>query len=126
MALTLMDSPILMIGKQRIAKVNHRSIGKALSFNQCIVHLRSEMQKTVSIWTAKAKSYSASEMAIEILYLCNLLETLEFSQALETLVYEDNTACIKWVNHLLSGRTTSRLGYIGPTTGHYWHYIHYI
>ena len=39
------------------------------------------MQKTVSLSTAEADYYSASEMAIEVLYLRNLLAIMGFEQA---------------------------------------------
>ncbi len=47
------------------------------------------MQKTVSLSTAEAEYYSASEMAIEVLYLRNLLANMGFEQAPDTPVYED-------------------------------------
>ena len=50
------------------------------------------MQETVSLSTAKAEYYAASEMAIEIIYLRNLLSQYG-------LVYEDNTGAS-------SGKTT--------------------
>ena len=52
------------------------------------------MQKTVSLLNAEAEYYLASEMAIEVLYLRNLLENMGFLQEPDTPVYEDNTACI--------------------------------
>ena len=60
------------------------------------------MQKTVSLSTAEY--YSASEMAIEVLYLRNLLANMGFAQAPDTPVYEDNAACIEWGNHVIGGR----------------------
>ena len=62
------------------------------------------MQKTVSLSTAEAEYYSASEMAIEMLYLSNLLANMGFEQAPDTPVYEDNAACIEWGNHVICGR----------------------
>ena len=53
------------------------------------------MQKTVSLSTAEAEYYSASEMAIEVLYLRKLLANIGFEQAPETPVYEDKTVCIE-------------------------------
>ncbi len=47
------------------------------------------MQKTVSLSTAEAEYYSASEMAIEVLYLRNLLENMGFMPTPDTPVYED-------------------------------------
>ena len=62
------------------------------------------MQKTVSLSTAEAEYYSASEMAIEVLYLRSLLANMGFEQAPDTPVYEDTAACIEWVNHVIGGR----------------------
>ena len=56
--------------------------------------LQSKMQKTVSLSTAEAEYYSASEMAIEVLYIRSLLENMGFVQAPDSPVYEDNTVCI--------------------------------
>ncbi len=48
----------------------------------------SKMQKTVSLSSA-AEEYSASEMAIEIIYLCNLLGNMGMPQGDNTVVFED-------------------------------------
>ncbi len=69
---------------------------------------RSKMQKTVSLSIAEAEYYAASEMGIEILYLRNLLGTMGFTQKPDTPVYEDNTACIEWGNHIISGRERAK------------------
>ncbi len=66
------------------------------------------MQKTVSLSTAEAEYYSASEMAIEVLYPRNLLENMGFMPAPDTPVYEDNTACIEWENHVIGGRERAK------------------
>ncbi len=39
------------------------------------------MQKTIFLSTAEAEYYAASEMAIEVIYLRNLLENMGFPQA---------------------------------------------
>ena len=44
---------------------------------------------------AEAEYYSASETAIEVLYLRNLLANMGFEQAPDTPVYEDNATCIE-------------------------------
>ena len=77
-------------------------------FNETIVLWRSKMQKTVSLSTAEAEYYAASEMAIEVIYLRNLLENMGFPQAPDTPVYEDNTACIEWGNHVIWGRERAK------------------
>jgi hypothetical protein len=54
----------------------------------------------------EAEYHSASEMAIEIIYLCNLpvLGNMGLQQGDNTVVFEDNTACMEWSNHVISGR----------------------
>ena len=66
------------------------------------------MQKTVSLSTAEAEYYAASEMAIEIIYLRNLLSNMGFPEKPNTQVYEDNTACIEWGNHVIGGRERAK------------------
>jgi hypothetical protein len=89
--------------------VSRRSTtGLMARFNETIVLWRSKMQKTVSLSTAEAEYYAASEMAIEVIYLRNLLENMGFPQAPDTPVYEDNTACIEWGNHVIGGRERAK------------------
>jgi hypothetical protein len=57
------------------------------------------MQKTISLPTAEAEYYAASEIAVEIIYLHSLLKNMVFQQADDTPVYKDNTACIEWGYH---------------------------
>ena len=66
------------------------------------------MQKTVFLSTAEAEYYSASEMAIDVLYLRNLLANMGFEQATDTPVYEDNAACFEWGNHVIGGRERAK------------------
>ena len=66
------------------------------------------MQNTVLLSTAEAEYYSASEMAIEGLYLRNLLDNMGFMPAPDTLKYEVKTACIKWGNHVINGRERAK------------------
>jgi hypothetical protein len=66
------------------------------------------MQKTISFSTGEAEYYAASEMAIEVIYLRNLLENMGFPQVPDTLVYEDNTACIEWGNHVIGERERAK------------------
>ncbi len=47
-------------------------------------------------------------MAFEVLYLRNLLENMRFMPAPDTPVYEDNTACIEWGNHVIGGREQAK------------------
>ena len=69
---------------------------------------KSKMQTTVSLSTAEAEYHSASEMAIEVLYLRNLLANMGFEQAPDTPVYENNAACIESGNHVIGGRERAR------------------
>ncbi len=59
----------------------------------------------------------ASKMAIKVIYLCNLLksnaQSMGFPQDPDTLVYEDNTICIDWENHVIRGR--ERAEHIDPS-----------
>ena len=66
------------------------------------------MQKTNALSTAEAKYYSASEMAVEITYLRNLMRNMGLPQEDDTPVYEDNTACIEWGNHIIGGRERAK------------------
>jgi hypothetical protein len=54
--------------------------------------------------TAEEEYYAASEIAIEIIHLRNLLHNMGFPQGDDTPVYKDNTACIKWGNNIIGGR----------------------
>jgi hypothetical protein len=62
------------------------------------------MQKTIALLTAEAEYYSASEIAFEIKHLRNLIRNMGLPQKDESPVYEDNTACIEWGNHIIGGR----------------------
>jgi len=66
------------------------------------------MQKTTALSTAEAEYYSASTAATEVIYLRNLLENMGLAQKSPTPVYEDNTACIEWGNHVIGGRERAK------------------
>ncbi len=66
------------------------------------------MQKTIALSTAEAEYYSASEMAVEIIYLHNLIRNMGLPQDDDTPVYEDNTACIEWGNGIIGGRERAK------------------
>ncbi len=66
------------------------------------------MQITIALSTAEAEYYSASEIAVEIIYLRNLIRNMGLPQEDDTPVYEDNTACIEWENHIISGRERAK------------------
>ena len=63
------------------SRVYRSSTGLFARYNRGVIMWRSKMQKTVSLSTAEAEYYSASEMAIEVLYLRNLLANMGFEQA---------------------------------------------
>jgi hypothetical protein len=67
-----------------------------------------DYSKTTALSTAEAEYYSASTAATEVLYLRNLLEHMGFAQQAPTPVYEDNTACIEWGNHVIGGRERAK------------------
>ena len=79
-------------------------------YNNSIVLWRSRMQKTIALSTAEAEYYSASEIAVEleIIYLRNLIRNMGFHQDDDTPVYEDNTACIEWGNHIIGDRERAK------------------
>ncbi len=49
-----------------------------------------------------------SEIAVEIIYLRNLIRDMGLPQEDDTLVYEDNTVCIEWGNHIIGGRERAK------------------
>ncbi len=82
--------------------------GLLARYNKSIVLWRSRMQKTNALSTAEAEYYSASEMAVEIIYLRNLIQNMGLPQEDDTPVYENNTACIEWGNHIIGGRERAK------------------
>jgi hypothetical protein len=82
--------------------------GLLARYNRSLLMWRSKMQKTVALSTAEAEYYSVSEMAIEVIYLRNLLSSMGLPQEDYTEVFEDNTACIEWSNHVLGGRERAK------------------
>jgi hypothetical protein len=84
--------------------------GLLARYTNSIVLWRSRMQKTIALSTAEAEYYSASEIAVEleIIYLRNLIRNMGFHQDDDTPVYEDNTACIEWGNHIIGGRKRAK------------------
>ncbi len=69
---------------------------------------RSRIQKTIALSTAEAEYDSASEIAVEIIYLRNLIRNMGLQQEDGTPGYEDNTACIEWGNHIIGGRERAK------------------
>jgi hypothetical protein len=58
------------------------------------------MQKTIALSTEEAEYYSASEFAVEIIDLRNLIRNMGLLHEDDTSAYEDNTAHIEWGNHI--------------------------
>ena len=73
-------------------------------YNRAIVLWRSKLQKTISSSITEAEYYAASRIAIEIIYHRNSHDNMGFKPDNDTPVYEDNTACIEWGNHVIGGR----------------------
>ena len=82
--------------------------GLIARYNRTPILWRSRMQKTVALSSAEAEYYSASEMAVEIIYLRNLLNNMGLPAGDNTSVFEDNTACIEWANHIMGGRERAK------------------
>ncbi len=61
------------------------------------------MLKSVALSSAEEETYSAPEIAIEIIYLRTLQANLQLRQQDYTPVFEDYTACIEWANHVIEG-----------------------
>ena len=66
------------------------------------------MQETAAPPTAEAEYCAASEMAIELTYLRNLVGTMRIPQLDSTAVLEDSTACIEWSNRVMGGRELAK------------------
>ena len=81
-------------------------------YNHCPVLWKSKVQKTVALSSVEAEYYSASEMAIEIIYLRTLLSNMLLRHSDYTPVFEDNTACIERANHVIGGREHANLKHI--------------
>jgi hypothetical protein len=77
--------------------------GLMAQYNRGQVQWKSKMEKSVELSSAEAEYYLASKMAIEIIYLSTLLVDIKLRQSDYTLVFEDNTACIEWANHVVGG-----------------------
>ena len=103
--------------------------GLLARYNRSLLMWRSKMQKSIALSTAEAEYYSVSEMAIEMIYLRNLLANMGLPQEDYTEVFEDNTACIEWSNHVLGGRERAKhidirkhFAHEAVQNGHIWLY----
>jgi hypothetical protein len=77
--------------------------GYVLMLNGGAISWRSRRQDSVSLSTSEAEYIAASQCGQEVVYLREILRESFFEQAEETLVYEDNRACI-----LMSENSVSR------------------
>ena len=103
--------------------------GNLMLYNKSPIMWRSKMQKSIALSTAEAEYYSVSEMAIEMIYLRNLLANMGLPQEDFTEVFEDNAACIEWSKHVLGGRERAKhidirkqFAHEAVQNGHIWLY----
>lgn len=77
--------------------------GYALMLNGAAISWKSKRQSVVALSTAEAEFIAASSMVQEVIYARRLLEKLGFPQTDPTLIYEDNSTCIKWAGGAVGG-----------------------
>lgn len=88
---------------RRRRRLQRRTTGFMAQYSKGPSAWRSRMQKTISLSTAEAEHYAISEMAIEVLYLRNLLGTWDFGntsrhQYTKTIWRASNGVIISWVD----------------------------
>jgi hypothetical protein len=77
--------------------IDRKSTSGALHFlGYDRVHWMSKKQGCVSLSTAKAEYVTASSCAQDVVWLRGVLFDLKFQQTYPTVIFEDNTAAIKW------------------------------
>jgi hypothetical protein len=77
--------------------VDRNSTSGALHyFSEDLVHWTSEMQGCVALSTAEAEYVAASSCAQDVIWLRGVLCDLNYQQREPTVIFEDNTAAIKW------------------------------
>jgi hypothetical protein len=82
--------------------------GTIFRYNGAPISWRSKQQKTISLFTAEAEYYSASEGAVQALYIRGLLINMGFDPEGWTPIHEDNNACIEWGNNVIGGRERAK------------------
>jgi hypothetical protein len=70
--------------------------GALLYFGENLVHWTSKKQGCVALSTAKAEYVAASSCAEDVIWLRGVLCDLNYQQREPTVIFEDNTAAIKW------------------------------
>ena len=93
---------------QRNSSSRWSTTGNLLCYCEAPIHWKSKLQKTITLSTAEAEYYSASAVAVEVIYLHSLLIRMGFQPNGYTLVYEDNNACIEWSNNVIGGRERAK------------------
>jgi hypothetical protein len=77
--------------------VDRKSTSGALHyFGEDLVHWTSEMQGCFALSTAEAEYVAASSCAQDEIWLRGVLCDLNYQQREPTVIFEDNTAAIKW------------------------------
>jgi hypothetical protein len=77
-------------------------------YNGAPISWRSKQQKTISLSTAEAVYYSASEGAVQALDIRGLVISMGFDSEGWTPIHEDNNACIEWGNNVIGGRERAK------------------
>ncbi len=88
------------LGQQFIPQIDVRH-GHAVQ--QVADHVEVEDAEDHGTFDGRGRVHSASAAGCEFLYLLALLDRLGFKQKKPTPIYEDTTACIEWINNVISG-----------------------
>jgi hypothetical protein len=78
--------------------------GTIFRYNGAPISWRSKQQETISLSTAEAGYYSASDGAVQALYIRGLLINMGFDPVGWTPIHEDYNSCIEWSNNVIRGR----------------------
>jgi hypothetical protein len=108
-------------GLMQILRIKRSHTGCILMLNGGAVSWRSTKQKSVSLSTAEAEWYAASEVGKKIIYLRAIVEQFGFTQREPTELYEDSRAVIVLsenpVNRMASRHIDTRRHYIRRACG---------
>ena len=77
--------------------------GYVLMLNGAAISWKSKRQTFVALSTAEAEFIAASLMVQEVIYIRRLLDKLGYPQSKPTVIFEDNTTCIKWAEGAVGG-----------------------
>jgi hypothetical protein len=67
-------------------------------FGEDLVHRTSKKQGCIALSTAEAEYVAASSCAQDVIWLSGVLCDLNYQQREQTVIFEDNTAAIKWIS----------------------------